>query len=279
MRYKEIQIKTDPSTEVINDILCAICGEAGCESFLPQDDGIIAYAQDNLLDEETLKNLLDFFPIDNVQISYIVNDVAHQDWNEEWEKNSFEPIVIGNECVVHGSNHTDIPLCTYDILINPRLAFGSGHHQTTRMMMNRLLQMDLLGKSVLDMGCGTCILGILAKMRDAERLVGIDIDEWSVENSKENLELNKIDAEILLGDATLLNNYHFDVILANINRNILLADMKRYVDCLNDKGILLMSGFYIDDIHLIREEGERLGLIFVDHIEDDNWACVKLVKE
>lgn len=280
MEYYEITFKTTPTSETINDVLCALAGEAGCESFIPNNEGLTAYAQQKLFDEDMLKSYLEFFPIENVTVEYSIKEAENKDWNQEWEENSFQPIIIGNECVVHGSNHTDVPIAKYNIKINPRLAFGSGHHQTTGMMMKRLLSDDIQQKKVLDMGCGTCILGILALMRGAESLVAIDIDEWSVENSIENLKLNNIqhNAEVLLGDATLLNDMHFDLILANINRNILLADMERYVKCLNANGTLYMSGFYTEDIPLIKGKGEELGLTFIDKLEDDNWACVKLKK-
>lgn len=276
MDYFEIKINTTPSSDIITDVLSALAGEAGCESFIPETNGLTAYAQQNIFDKGILEENLSNFPIENVLISYEIKVAENKDWNAEWEQNSFQPIVIGNECVVHSMSHTDYPVAKYDIIINPKLAFGSGHHQTTSMMMQRILDMDIKGLDVLDMGCGTSILGILAKMCGANHLTAIDIDQWSVDNSKEHFILNNIDdAVVLLGDATLLTDMKFDVILANINRNILLNDMAKYVACLNPSGALLMSGFYTEDIPLIQQEAERLGLTYLDSMVQDNWACLK----
>lgn len=280
MKYYEIIIKTNPSSEVINDVLCALAGDAGCESFVAVDQGLIAYAQVDLLDEDALRTSLDFFPIPDVEITLQVQEAENKDWNQEWEQNSFQPIVIGNQCVVHSTAHTEVPATTYDITINPRLAFGSGHHQTTSMMMQRLLNESVQGMQVLDMGCGTCILGILALMRGASHLVAIDIDEWSVENAQENLTLNNLyGAEVLLGDASLLHGYSFDLILANINRNILLTDMHRYVSCMHKGSMLFLSGFYTEDIPMLTARANELGLHHIDTLETDKWACIKLILE
>ena len=199
--------------------------------------------------------------------------------NLEWEKNFFQPIIIGDRCVIHSTFHRDIPQAEYDIVINPQMAFGTGHHETTSLIIGELLDNDLQGKSLLDMGCGTSILAILARMRGAAPCTAVDIDEWCVRNSLENIELNGVDRiSVFQGDASLLKDQEpFDVIIANINRNILLNDMKRYVSCMHPGSELYMSGFYVDDIPVIQAEAEHNGLRFVHHKEKNRWAAVKFV--
>lgn len=195
------------------------------------------------------------------------------------EKNFFRPIVIGDRCVIHSTFHEDIPKAAYDIVINPQMAFGTGHHETTSLIIGELLDSELKGKSVLDMGCGTSILAILARMRGAQCCTAIDIDEWCVRNSLENIELNKMDRiDVSQGDASSLTGKGpFDVIIANINRNILLNDIKHYTACMRSGSELYMSGFYVEDIPLIRKEAEKHGLSFVHHKEKNRWAAVKFV--
>ena len=202
-----------------------------------------------------------------------------KDWNEEWEKNFFQPIIIGNRCVIHSTFHQDIPKAEYDIVINPQMAFGTGHHETTSLIIEELLDSELKDKSLLDMGCGTSILAILARMRGARPCTAIDIDEWCVRNSIENIELNHVDdIAVSQGDASSLTGKGpFDVIIANINRNILLNDMKQYVASMHTDSELYMSGFYVDDITAIREEAEKNGLTFVHYKEKNRWAEVKFV--
>lgn len=189
----------------------------------------------------------------------------------------FQPIVIGDRCVVHSTFHHDIPQVPYDIVINPQMAFGTGHHETTSLIIGELLDSDLQGKSVLDMGCGTSILAILARMRGANHCTAVDIDDWCVRNSLENIDLNHLDGiDVYQGDASsLADKGPFDVVIANINRNILLADMKYYIARMNPGATLLMSGFYTDDIAAIRAEAESLGMTFVEHREKNRWAAVK----
>ena len=199
--------------------------------------------------------------------------------NLEWEKNFFQPIIIGNRCVIHSTFHQDVPKAEYDIVINPQMAFGTGHHETTSLIIEELLDSELKDKSLLDMGCGTSILAILARMRGARPCTAIDIDEWCVRNSIENIELNHVDdIAVSQGDASSLTGKGpFDVIIANINRNILLNDMKQYVTCMHTNSELYMSGFYVDDIAAIREEAEKNGLTFVHYKEKNRWAEVKFV--
>lgn len=280
MKYFEFTFNTNPCTETVNDVLAAVLGEAGFESFVEREGGLSAYIQQSLCDEETIKNALADFPLPDTQITYSYVEAEDKNWNEEWEKNFFQPIVIGDRCVIHSTFHTDVPKAEYDIVINPQMAFGTGHHETTSLIIGELLDSELQGKSLLDMGCGTSILAILARMRGAAPCTAIDIDEWCVRNSIENIELNQVtDITVEQGDAAALaGKGPFDIVIANINRNILLNDMKQYVACMHPGSELYMSGFYVDDIPVIREEAERNGLSFVHYKEKNRWAAVKLQK-
>ena len=223
MKYLEFTFRTVPCTEIVNDVLSGVLGEAGFESFVEQTDGITAYIQKELYNESLLKEALADFPLPDTQIEYNFVEAEDKDWNEEWEKNFFQPIVIGDRCVIHSTFHNDVPQAEYDIVINPQMAFGTGHHETTSLIIGELLDSDLQGKALLDMGCGTSILAILARMRGASPCTAIDIDEWCVRNSLENIELNGVDnIAVSQGDASSLESKGpFDMVIANINRNIL----------------------------------------------------------
>ncbi|MGL4519248.1 MAG: 50S ribosomal protein L11 methyltransferase [Phocaeicola sp.] len=279
MKYIEVTCTTLPHTEAANDVLSALLGEIGFESFVTCDEGQKAYIQAALLDEAALKEVISTFPLPDVAINYTMQEVEEKNWNEEWEKNYFQPIVIGDRCVIHSTFHKDTPKADYEILINPQMAFGTGHHETTSSIIHELLDADLKDKRVLDMGCGTSILAILARMRGAREAVAIDIDDWCVNNSRDNIELNNLtNIEVLWGDAALLaNQAPFDVVIANINRNILLADMEKYVARMQPGSELFMSGFYVEDIAAIREKAEMLGMEFVHHREKNNWTAVKFI--
>ena len=279
MKYLEFTFTTDPCTETVNDVLAAVLGEAGFESFVESESGLKAYIQQSLYDEKTIESAIMDFPVPDTKISYDFIEAEDKDWNEEWEKNFFQPIVIGDRCVIHSTFHKDVPAAEYDIVINPQMAFGTGHHETTSLIIGELLDSDLKGKSLLDMGCGTSILAILANMRGASPCLAIDIDEWCVRNSIENIELNNIsNINVEQGDASALaGKGSFDVIIANINRNILLNDMRQYKACMHPGSELYMSGFYLEDIPVIREEAERNGLTFIHHHEKNRWAAVKFV--
>ena len=281
MKYFEVTFTTRPCNETVNDVVSALAGEIGFESFVEWENGVQAYVQQSLFDEEALKEMVENFPLPDTEISYEIKEAEDKDWNEEWEKNFFQPIVIGDRCCIHSTFHKDTPQTEYEILINPQMAFGTGHHETTSSIICELLDADLEGKSVLDMGCGTSILAILASMRGANTVTAIDIDDWCVNNSRDNIELNNIhNIKVELGDAALLEGREpFDVIIANINRNILLADMDRYAACMHQGSELFMSGFYVQDIPAIREKAESLGMTFVHHREKNNWAAVKFVIE
>ena len=279
MKYFEFTFNTNPCTETVNDVLAAVLGEAGFESFVECEGGIQAYIQQTLFDEEALKEMVVNFPLPDTRIEYTIKEAEDKNWNEEWEKNFFQPIVIGDRCCIHSTFHKDTPKTEYEILIDPQMAFGTGHHETTSLIIEELLDSELKDKSLLDMGCGTSILAILARMRGARPCTAIDIDEWCVRNSIENIELNGVnEIAVSQGDASsLVGKGPFDVIIANINRNILLNDMRHYIACMHPGAELYMSGFYIDDIHAIREEAEKNGLVFVHYKEKNRWAEVKFV--
>ena len=279
MKYFEVTFTTQPCNETVNDIVSALAGEIGFESFVEWEEGVQAYIQQSLFDEEALAQMVANFPLPDTQITYTIQEAEDKDWNEEWEKNFFQPIVIGDRCCIHSTFHQDTPKTEYEILINPQMAFGTGHHETTSSIICELLDADLKDKTVLDMGCGTSILAILASMRGAKALTAIDIDDWCVNNSRDNIELNGINnITVELGDANLLKGREpFDVIIANINRNILLADMAQYAACMHKGSELYMSGFYVQDIPAIQEKAESLGMTFVHHREKNNWAAVKFI--
>ena len=279
MKYFEVTFTTSPCNETVNDVVSALAGEIGFESFVEWENGVQAYIQQSLFDEEALKSMVAEFPLPDTNIEYTIVEAEDKDWNEEWEKNFFQPIVIGDRCCIHSTFHKDTPQTEYEILINPQMAFGTGHHETTSSIISELLEADLQGKSVLDMGCGTSILAILASMRGAGPITAIDIDDWCVNNSRDNIALNGIDnITVEWGDANLLKGREpFDVIIANINRNILLADMAQYAACMHSGSELYMSGFYVQDIPVIQEKAESLGMEFIHHREKNNWAAVKFI--
>ncbi|EGJ72358.1 Ribosomal protein L11 methyltransferase [Bacteroides coprosuis DSM 18011] len=280
MKYYEFKFIFKPKNEIVSDILMSVLGDVGFESFVEEDDVLKAYIQQSLFNKEELQTSINQFPIEVDAIDYTYTEAEDKDWNEEWEKNFFKPIIIDDLCAIHSTFHTDIPKVKYDIIINPQMAFGTGHHETTSLILNELLQMDLQNKAVLDMGCGTSILAILASKRGAKPITAIDIDSWCVDNSKANCQLNQItDIDIKLGDASILKDEKpFNLVIANINRNILLQDMDKYVQVLQEKGKLLMSGFYTEDIAILQEKAESLGLHFVKTNHKNNWACLLVQK-
>ncbi|WP_418603029.1 50S ribosomal protein L11 methyltransferase [Hwangdonia sp.] len=260
-----------PATE----ILIAELGYAGFESFVENEDGVTAYIQKN----EWQKDILDDIQIlnsDEFEISYTFEDIEQTNWNEEWEKN-FNPIVVDNLCSVRAPFHQK-PNTKYDIIIEPKMSFGTGHHETTHMMIQHILNNDFKDKSVLDMGCGTGVLAILAEIKGAKPIDAIDYDNWCYLNSLENVERNNCkNITVLEGDANLLKNKKYDIIIANINRNILLQDMKTYTACLNKNGMLFLSGFYADDISIIQAECEKYMLKFAEKLERNNWVSLKFL--
>lgn len=276
MQYSTVTFQFRFQEDFAADIFINELAQIGFDSFEETDNGCIAYIPTNLLDLNQLQQQIDSFPYKGINVLG-TTDIEDKDWNEEWEKNYFQPIIIGDKCVIHSTFHHDIPKLPYDIIINPQMAFGTGHHQTTSMMLKAILDTDFSGKQVLDMGCGTAVLAILARMRGAAHVTAIDIDDWCVRNAQENIQLNNIDGiEVLLGDAELLKDKHFDIILANINRNILLNDMPLYAATLQHGGMLFMSGFYVTDIPVLTEKAAELDLQLTARQQTDNWAMIEM---
>ena len=282
MNYYELRF-TDQSPierEIMNDVLAAELGEIGFESFTQDEQGLQGYISDQLYDEAVLKETLAAFPLEETTIHYVCTPVESKDWNEEWEKNYFKPIRIGNDCLIRASFHEPEPGYTYTIIIDPKMAFGTGNHETTFLMISWMLEEQLAGKRLLDMGCGTAVLAILARMKGAEKVVAIDIDEWAYTNALENIRLNHTaEIEVALGGAERIAAFApFEVIFANINRNILVQDMHHYAEALQPAGQLFMSGFYLEDLPIIAEECQRNGLRVEGYKERHNWVAVKVVK-
>ncbi|WP_291118404.1 50S ribosomal protein L11 methyltransferase [Flavobacterium sp. UBA6135] len=255
------------------EILVAELGEKAFESFIETDFGITAYVQKELWDDSILDDIY-ILNSPEFTISYVVEEIEQVNWNEEWEKN-FEPIDVDGTCHVRAPFHPKTD-AKYDIVIEPKMSFGTGHHETTHMMIQHLLENDLTDKTTLDMGCGTAILAILAEMKGAKPIDAIDIDNWCYLNSIENaLRNNCHHISVYEGDASLLVYQKYDVIIANINRNILLNDMATYVNCLNQNGLLFLSGFYTEDIPAIDAACTALGLTLQKTLERNNWVSLK----
>lgn len=279
MNFIQVNFTIEPFEEYLSDLLASELGELGFDSFLPTFKGLEAFIPADLYSETKLNELLSNFAFE-ATIEYKAITVETINWNEEWEKHYFEPIIIDNECVIHSSFHKDIPKLKYDIVIDPKMSFGTGHHETTSLMIGEILKMDVKGLNILDMGCGTSVLAILAAMRGATKITAIDIDAWCVENSIENIALNCVEGiDVAMGDAQLLKELKFDVIIANINRNILLNDIETYAACLDSGGELYMSGFYKEDIVLIEAEANRNHLKLDYFVEKNNWVAVKTTKQ
>lgn len=278
--YYEVRFDLDPCSEDATDLLAGMLADQGFESFVPDNDGVTAYIKKELYEPKAVKAILKDFPFD-CMVTARAEIVEGKDWNSEWEKNYFRPIVIGDRVVVHSSFHTDIPRTDYDIVIDPKMAFGTGHHSTTSQIMSALLDIDLNGKAVIDMGTGTGILAILAAMRGASPVTGIEIDPFAFENAVDNVKANGHgEISILNGDASALADIgKADVFIANINRNVILDDMRHYAESLKSGGIMLLSGFYEgDDSTMIKDSARRYGLVQAKETSDNRWACLQLVK-
>jgi len=258
-----------------SEILIAELGDAGFESFVETDDGVTAYIQKEDWYEAILKDI-QILNSDEFKITYTFEDIVQTNWNAEWEKN-FKPIVVDDLCAVRAPFHQ--PFNTkYDIIIEPKMSFGTGHHETTHMMIQHILKNDFKDKSVLDMGCGTGVLAILAEKKGAKPVDAIDYDSWCYLNSLENVERNNCEhVTVIAGDVSVLGKNKYDIIIANINRNILMQDMATYISCLNKNGILFLSGFYDDDIPLIKAECEKHLLKFQEKLERNNWVSLKFL--
>ncbi|MDE6246620.1 MAG: 50S ribosomal protein L11 methyltransferase [Muribaculaceae bacterium] len=280
MDYVEVKVKYSPASETASDLMAAFLADMGYESFVADEEGLTAYIVASQYSADDLEEMLQSFPM---EIKYEVTDtfIEGQDWNEEWEKNYFQPILIDDQCVVHSTFHKDIPESEYDIVIDPKMAFGTGHHATTSMMLRHILSLDMEGKSVIDMGTGTGILAILAKMKGADKSTGIEIDPDAAVNARENVKLNNVDVNIITGDSSQLESLgQADYFIANINRNVILADLSRYVSALKPGGMMILSGFYSEDVPLLERAAAMYGL-HTDCVltEDDNWTSLRLIKD
>ena len=287
MKYYELNFTISPCSQDAQDVLSALAGEAGCETFEETTTGLKAYIQQQLFDEDALKLVLDSFPFENTSISYSIQEAEDKDWNEQWEHEGFEPIIVGDgRLIIHDGRHlpqdqslnfhnSSLPT---EIEIDAHLAFGTGTHETTRMICSLLLDMPLKGKRVLDCGCGTGILGICALKLGADSVAGYDIDEWSADNTRHNAVINQVDNNMtaLCGDATVLDGFstEFNLVMANINRNILLNDMERFRSVMTSGASLILSGFYKEDCALLESKAQSLGLSLQATRTDGEWACL-----
>lgn len=272
--YIEYNFKVSP-LQPASDILIAELGEAGFESFVENEEGVLAYIQKNDYSEGIIESV-EILSNEMFEIGFEVKEIEQENWNATWESN-FNPIQVDNRCMVRAPFHKK-PNVEFDIVIEPKMSFGTGHHETTHMMLQHILDHEFAGKSVLDMGSGTGVLAILAAMKGAKLIDAIDIDYWCYLNAKENITRNNCEQiQVFEGDSNLLTTQKYDVVIANINRNILLADIPKYAKCLNASGILFLSGFYKEDIPLIDSKCNEVALKFEKNLEKNNWVAVKYV--
>jgi len=264
--------------EIGREILIVELAEVGFESFVETETGISAYILKNSWSASILNNI-QILGSTEFKISYTFKEIEQVNWNSAWEKN-FNPVIIDKKVSIRAPFHKKPNNIAYDIVIEPKMSFGTGHHQTTHLMVQHILDLDVKGKKILDMGCGTGILAILAEMRGAADIEAIDIDAWCYENAVENTARNLCkNIKVYQGEASLLKDKKYDIIIANINRNILLQDIKSYADCLDRNGILLLSGFYVEDMPIIEAACSKYHLRKQNFKELDNWVGVKFIKK
>ena len=279
MKYFEVEFTISPYSADASDVLAAMAGEAGFETFEETETGLKGYVQQSLFDVSVLNAALEDFPFDDTTVSYDIQEAEDRDWNEQWEQEGFEPIVISDNLIIHDGRHLPDSTPGIAIEIDAKLAFGTGTHETTRMICSTLLDLKPEGR-ILDCGTGTGILSICALKLGAQEAIGYDIDDWSVDNARHNAVINQVDDRFtsLLGDASILNKVEgtFDLVMANINRNILLNDMPQFVSKMNAGATLILSGFYTDDCQILIEKAQTLGLTLQQQKEDQQWACLVL---
>ncbi|MCM1378420.1 MAG: 50S ribosomal protein L11 methyltransferase [Clostridium sp.] len=277
--YYSLRIDMSPCSEDATDLLAGYLSDEGYESFVADDKGLTAYIKEEDYRRDVVDEIMKDFPFEP-QYTITAELIEGQDWNHEWEKNYFKPIVISGQCVIRSSFHTDAPTAPIEIIIDPKMAFGTGHHATTTMMATHLLNNPPAAKTIIDMGTGTGILALLAKKLGAESATGIEIDPAAYENAVENARLNDCDIRLLLGDASRLSETPpADILLANINRNIILGDIAAYAASLKEYGTMYLSGFYPQDAPMIEEAAEKLGLKSRGLTTLGEWASLTLVKE
>lgn len=279
MGYIEIKIVLS-AAEPWKDVFTSLLGDAGCDSFIDGDseNTLLCYIKKDIFNEKQIRDLLDNHGFD-VKLTYSFSNIEEQNWNAVWESN-YAPVLIANQCYIRAPFHDARPDVAHEIIIEPKMSFGTAHHETTSMMIEYLLEDDFQGKDVLDMGSGTGVLAILAHLRGAKHLVAIDNDPWAYENNIENNQKNNTtDIIVKLGDATAIGDEMFDCIIANINRNILLADMHLYAKSLKSGGVIYFSGFYQGvDLDKIKEKADSLNMNFISNKEKNNWVAAKFVK-
>ncbi len=277
MNYIGLLFK-NPSSDPIKDALIQQLGEINFDGFMDTDEGFYAYCKENDFSQQEINELLEEECFKEIQILR-KDTIPDQNWNAEWEK-SYEPAIINEFCRIRAPFHPHDEKYKYDIVIEPKMSFGTAHHETTSQIINMMFVADFNGKKVLDMGCGTAVLAILASILGAKNILAIDNDEWAYHNALDNVKMNNRDnIEVILGDASALNDQQFDIILANINRNILLNDMNAYAKVLKPQGEIFFSGFYEADLPLIQKKAEKLQLRYADHIKKNEWTAAKFIKE
>ena len=285
MKYIQVKFTAEPDSQDVRDIIAALAAEVGFDSFTDEPDGLVGYCQEDLFNKETLTEIIQSLPIPDVKVSFEAAKAEDKNWNEEWEKAGFAPIIINNKCIICSekeenpqaliANREDnIPILV--IRIDPKQAFGTGTHETTQMIVTQLLDMDLKEKNVLDCGCGTGILSIVAAKCGAKKVCGYDIDEWSVRNTIANAAANNVLLEVKEGNRQIISNFNeqFDIVIANINRNILLNDMSAFVQVLKPQATLILSGFYEEDVALLEEKAISLGLKKNQCQVNHSWTCL-----
>ena len=279
--YIEVTVKIAPFSEENAEIVTAEISELPFESFTVEDPYLKCYIQKELYDQQALKVVLSGVEDYGLEVEFSSNLMPAVNWNAVWES-QFTPIIVDGQCTIKASFHEGLKKTRYNITIDPKMAFGTGHHQTTYMMCRALLQNEdsVRGKVVMDMGCGTAVLAILAAKMKASHMYGIDIDAVAAISAYDNARLNRVGKiiETYCGDASLLQRNSYDVLLANINRNILLQDIPTYSHSLRKGGLLFVSGFYLEDMPMIVGVAQNTGLEYVSHDSIDNWCCIKFVK-
>ena len=274
MEYTELDIRLK-EVNYFADILVAKLNEIEFESYAEDENGVKAYVQTQLLNKDAVKEIISEIS-ELTELSFIISKVKQENWNAQWESN-YTPVFINKTCVIRAHFHNAMPDVRHEIIITPKMSFGTGHHETTSLMMNEMLELNFKGKSVLDMGSGTGVLAILASKLGAVNLVGIDFDKWAFKNAKKNTVLNNIsNIHLIHGDVNAIGNAKYDVILANINRNIILNDIEIYVGAMADAAIILLSGFLEEDVPLILERTEQLGLQLVVSKNKNKWQFLYL---
>lgn len=289
MKYIQVKFTAEPDSQDVRDIIAALAAEVGFDSFTDEPDGLVGYCQEDLFNKETLTEIIQSLPIPDVKVSFEAAKAEDKNWNEEWEKAGFDPIIIDDRCAIICKNMEEEVATTYPqlekipmkIAIDAQQAFGTGTHETTQMIVSLLLNQDLKEKRVLDCGCGTGILGIVAAKCGAKEVVSYDIDEWSVRNAEHNAELNGVELDVLEGDRRVLSHVSgvFDVILANINRNIILEDIDEFVSVMTTESKIILSGFYEQDAEAILQKANELGLKENQRLSNHDWCCLLLERQ